>query len=818
MAPYSSATPVRTKSTPNEILSFVLVRFAIVGGVLALVGYILRADSWTHPSLGNILLDISDTLYRTIRMFLLGGDVARGEGDGSLRWTVSTGLLHVARFLAPVSFYGMLFRVLFGLVRPHLQRRRLSHLRNHTIVCGLGETGQQFVLNLMRRDPQAARSTVAIESRDVEAARAFAAPLGIELVEASPREAQSLIRANVKDAAGLVIATDDDSANLDIAALLPGLVATRSAEAPLEAHMEVRNDTLLKELTDRDAFLRPSERLELRPFNVDVLVARRFFAEHNLMAEAELRDQKQVHFLFVGFDSVGLQVMLQLARISPYRNFARALVTLLVAAPEDCREALSATYPELAGGNGEADADKVVDLKLERWAAEQDGLPPALMRAVEADAEITAIIVCLGEDALNARTALLIRSLSQREARWRAPIYVHQRGVGGLGRFVQASTGAKDFVEIIEPFGMLDEICRVEDLGGESDAVAKVLHEGYLALRSESGSGEPSPSMRPWNRLDEIYRRANRRAADHIPVKLASAGFHVTGRPFARRRGRPFDLSPDELRELARLEHESWMNGQKLAGWRRGALRDERRRYHEFLVPFDALSKAVQDYDYDQVRVVLEKVVREADADRATVFRERRIGLFAEPHLTEVETAAALRDFSDRTLPALLSRYEGCWLTIMTRLSPGAELSLCETLVSTLDAAARRAWRLIVVRGTPESIALRGEAVAPTGASEPRQDAIRADELARRLAIIARPETEFTVDLTPPALRLEDWLQDASLRARGDARARDYLLRKCDVVVEIPGKAVQSGGISVNADAGRSPRPGAERLIRLPSG
>jgi hypothetical protein len=153
----------------------------------------------------------------------------------------------------------------------------------------------------------------------------------------------------------------------------------------------------------------------------------------------------------------------------------------------------------------------------------------------------------------------------------------------------------------------------------------------------------------------------------------------------------------------------------------------------------------------------------------------------------------------------------------MTRLRPGAELSMCETLLSTLDANGRKAWRLIVVKATPERIALRGETMGSTGDSEPRQEVARADALARRLAVIARPETEFTIDLTPPALRLEDWLQDASLRARGDARARDYLMRKCDVVIEIPGKAVQSGGLTATADAGRGPRPGAERLIRLPS-
>lgn len=812
MSTYGTATPIRTRRTAGEILSGLFLRCAVAGGVLGLVGYALRASAWEDPTLGNILVDLSDTVYRTIRLFLFVSEFPRNLDDASLRWTVSTALLHAARFLAPISFYGMLSRALFNLLRPQLQRRRLQRLRGHTILCGLSEIGRQFALNLLRNDPTSAH-IVAIENRNVEAARAFAGPLGIELLEGSPREAQSLLRAGVKDAARIVLTTDDDSANLDAAALLPALVEGRSLEAPLEAHMEVRNDTLLNELTNRDAFLRPSERLELRPFNIDVLVARRFFAEHNLMAEAELRDQRRVHLLLIGFDSVALQIVLQLARIAPYRDFLRPAVTVLTARPDGCRETLSTSYPELAA-ESEGEDDKVIALRLERWAAELDGLSPSLMRAVEADDEITAIVVCLGEDSLNARTALLVRSHSQREARWRAPIYLHQRGIGGFGRFVQAGITAKEFVEVIEPFGMLEGICRLEDLSGEADLVAQRLHEGYLTLKGTGLAAEPRPSLKPWRQLDEIYRRANRRAADHIPVKLASAGFRVTGFPLMRQRGKLLSLEAEALRDLARLEHESWMNGQKLAGWRRGAPRDDRRRYHEYLVPFEALERPIRDYDVEQVRLVVEKLVGEADDDKVTVRRERRIGLIAEPGLSEEETAEALRAFNERTLPMILERFADDWLTFMTRMRPGAEILMCESVAAALSARAHRAWRLIVIEAEPPQIAFHGDGPR---ASAPDGDMALADMLARRAALIALPETDWRIDLTPPALRLEDWLKDPTLRERANARAQDYLTRKCEVLIAAEGAAAAAAARPAMGLVGSRGAAG-DRLIRLPAG
>jgi hypothetical protein len=269
------------------------------------------------------------------------------------------------------------------------------------------------------------------------------------------------------------------------------------------------------------------------------------------------------------------------------------------------------------------------------------------------------------------------------------------------------------------------------------------------------------------------------------------------------------------MRDLARLEHESWMNGQKLAGWRRGAQRDERRRFHEFLVPFDALSSAVQDYDFEQVRVVAEKVVREADADEVTVFRERRLGIFADDGLSEAETEAALGDLSERALPQLLARFEGDWLTLMTRLLLGPELLLCERIVSALEAKGRRAWRLIVVQAVPDRILLRSAPGAGMGDGQARQDVLHAEMMARRLQIIARPETEHIVDLTPPALRLEDWLKDSALQTQGKTRARDYLWRKCEVVIAAQAKAAQGTEPSALADLGAG-RAG-DRLIRLPS-
>jgi hypothetical protein len=216
------------------------------------------------------------------------------------------------------------------------------------------------------------------------------------------------------------------------------------------------------------------------------------------------------------------------------------------------------------------------------------------------------------------------------------------------------------------------------------------------------------------------------------------------------------------------------------------------------------------------VRVVVEKVLGEADADKVTVFRERRIGLIAERGLSEDETAEALCAFNERTLPMLLERFADDWLTFMTRMRPGAELLMCESIVAALTA--RRAWRLIVVEAEPPQLLPHSSGSAVPAARTDGGDMARADMLSRRAALIALPQTDWRVDLTPPALRLEDWLKDPALPERADARARDYLTRKCEVLIAAEGAAARIAARPPSSGAAPSQRPTEDRLIRLPAG
>ena len=133
---------------------------------------------------------------------------------------------------------------------------------------------------------------------------------------------------------------------------------------------------------------------------------------------------------------------------------------------------------------------------------------------------------------------------------------------------------------------------------GQVERLAKAIHARYLAEQTADGRhpGE-DPAMVGWAELDEDKREANRDQARDITAKLARIGCLVAAGP----PDPDFVFTTEELEALARDEHDRWLAQRAGAGWRRGA-RDDRRKRHPSMVPYERLPGVEQDKDRDAVR------------------------------------------------------------------------------------------------------------------------------------------------------------------------------------------------------------------------
>ena len=137
--------------------------------------------------------------------------------------------------------------------------------------------------------------------------------------------------------------------------------------------------------------------------------------------------------------------------------------------------------------------------------------------------------------------------------------------------------------------------------------LAIALHERY---RSEN------PDAPDWNGLSDFARRSNLAAADHFLVKV---------RALARKYGESEDTTLGELFErfrsatpedkdfFRRIEHARWCRFHYLNGWRYGAVRDNQKRLHPMLVPFDQLSPAEQEKDDNSWELILLAYMRRSN-------------------------------------------------------------------------------------------------------------------------------------------------------------------------------------------------------------
>lgn len=80
----------------------------------------------------------------------------------------------------------------------------------------------------------------------------------------------------------------------------------------------------------------------------------------------------------------------------------------------------------------------------------------------------------------------------------------------------------------------------------------------------------------------------------------------------------PEDLSgvelPSELSELAEFiaknVHEVWAHNRKKEGWRYGPVRDDEKKTHPCLVPYEELPEAEKDYDRATSQETLKLIMR----------------------------------------------------------------------------------------------------------------------------------------------------------------------------------------------------------------
>ncbi len=251
---------------------------------------------------------------------------------------------------------------------------------------------------------------------------------------------------------------------------------------------------------------------------------------------------------------------------------------------------------------------------------------------------------------------------------------------------LDAHVDAREFLEAVE---------RYIPEGDLLDRLAEAIHVSYCKEMLDQGHAWASlPTLVDWSQLPEHLREMNRDAARDLSDKLGVLGF-VLCRDFPAGL-QPVLVDPKDPRveQLAKHEHERWMRRKEKSGWRYGDPRDDARRLHPSMRPWDQLPESEREKDHLTV-LDIPRVVEAAGLTLAQIDGggDVAIGVTGHRFLAEIERVAG---GIEAALDRITQAHPGKSLKIVSALAEGADRLVAK------QALKRAGARLVAVLPLPK--------------------------------------------------------------------------------------------------------------------
>jgi hypothetical protein len=175
----------------------------------------------------------------------------------------------------------------------------------------------------------------------------------------------------------------------------------------------------------------------------------------------------------------------------------------------------------------------------------------------------------------------------------------------GYAALFEQSDGKSPQLCRLHPFGMREGIYNWNELVHEKeDELARAIHADYSNQRYVGGDSRSI--LNTWENLPDALKDSNRRAADHIPIKLRAVGCisvdATSVSDVTRTRVREF--SEEEVLLLAQMEHSRWCAERWLDGWEFADETNRGNKTSKDLRPWQELEDPEKEKDFEQIRSI----------------------------------------------------------------------------------------------------------------------------------------------------------------------------------------------------------------------
>jgi hypothetical protein len=540
-------------------------------GLSLLLGYIgfdkhLRAQGGPSSTL--------DILYRTIQLATLES----GSIFGPISWE-----LEIARWMVPFLTAYTAVLAVATLFRRQVQMMKLYFLRDHVVICGLGEMGSLLARGFRQRGYE----VVAIESDEdnphVEVCREHG---GIVLI-GNVVEPTLLQKAGVHRARHIVSVCGDDGVNAEVAVVARSLVERRSRGA-LTCSIHLVNPQLYELLREQVLEQGPSPSFRLELFNVFERGASILLSEHPAFDPNILEnDLRPPHILIIGLGQLGEGLLTHAARAWHERKKGsnqKLTISVVDRRAVDKIRSLESRFSQLSN------VCELTPFQIEVRGHEFEEAD--FLSNARGEKYLDKVYICLDDHSLGLQTALRVRHRLGQE---QPPIIVRMAETSGLAKLIHGGDRTGKSFHNIHTFDLLRQTCTPDlVLAGIHELLAQTIHREYLRemqpKADEVGAGR---ALVPWEELPEDLKESNRQQVDHISAYLLTAGYGI--KPLSDWDAAAFQFMSEEVELMARLEHNRWMEERINLGWRYGpGQKNPKDKTNPSLVEWESLPSSVK--------------------------------------------------------------------------------------------------------------------------------------------------------------------------------------------------------------------------------
>jgi len=627
---------MKTTQTLRETIAFLS---------LALVAFILGICGYAHyrPELG-----CTDHIIDSVKLFF-----SFSFNYAKDLTTPIPLVLNTARWLALIATFIAILKTYTLIAQAHKDRLwlMLPWVKNHLVVCGLGEHGYCMTMVLLNQAKTRPRGWAA---RALHYLPAFLRPKGktIVVIEADPNnphlatvraagarviigDATSNIMlrtAQIQKAAKTHIMLGNDNKVIAAAITCRNIVAKsrKKQRPPLEcyAHMQRPHGKKFFKVHDLFSSSKKSETFDPKIIDDNLLSAQQLLLAYagKMLAPARTSPTPP-RIVVAGAGCIGQNLLLQMAHILHPGSKKLLDVTLVDIQAAKREKEFYTRYPfmlppsknKTPATDAATDDAAATDANADADAAPAPGSKPgeplfvtprfvhgditlcddALMNEIRGDAAnpIHGVFLCIGNETDELAAALLLRRHLNDD---QIPIVVCADSASGLSDLLKVEAVKDPDWKNISIHNLTKLACEQFGPNGEAiETMAKALHEEWRELDLKQNR----PAL-PWDDLPDHEKESSRNQAYNLLLNLKNYGYEYRLAPNPPLLAGQF-YAPEDLPLLGDMEHRRWMIEKFLNGWKYGETKDPDKKLNPYLQPSENLDSDTRKKDTKPIESTL---------------------------------------------------------------------------------------------------------------------------------------------------------------------------------------------------------------------